>query len=155
MAAALLSLFPAFGMESVFDVEYSDQQAERFNGYDGYLSPCFSTGRGNGCAVFFSVAYIRWYHRFHSARLVKHEFVDGWLSRHRLLRSIEARQTKQIASPLTYGIFRPVILIPVTMDWSDHNHLEYVLTHEYVHIRRFDSVAKMLLLLALLNLLCL
>lgn len=37
------SFFPAFGMESVFVVEYSDQQAERFNGYDGYLSTCFST----------------------------------------------------------------------------------------------------------------
>ncbi|ASR47524.1 peptidase M56 [Paenibacillus kribbensis] len=101
-----------------------------------------------GLVVFFTVAYIRWYRRFRFARPVKHEFVDRWLSRHRLLRSIQIRQTEKIASPLTYGIIRPVILMPVTIDWSDHKRLEYVLTHEYVHIRRFDSGTKMLLLLA-------
>ena len=49
-----------------------------------------------------------------------------------------------ISSPLTYGILHPVILLPKKLDRNDQAALKYVLTHEYVHIRRFDAITKIL-----------
>ena len=47
--------------------------------------------------------------------------------------------------PLTYGLLRPVILLPKTLDRSDVSRLAFVLTHEMAHIRRFDALSKLLL----------
>ena len=47
-----------------------------------------------------------------------------------------------VSSPLTYGVLRPVILLPERMERENEDALTYILTHEYIHIRRFDSVAK-------------
>lgn len=65
------------------------------------------------------------------------------------MRSISIRQSDRISTPLTYGIFKPVILIPQTTDWTNIKQLQYVLLHEYVHIRRFDSVTKLIFTVAL------
>ena len=51
----------------------------------------------------------------------------------------------QIVSPLTYGILRPVIILPKRMDWEDHNSLYFVLTHELAHIKRWDAAWKLCL----------
>ena len=47
------------------------------------------------------------------------------------------------------GIFRPVILLPKKMDWKNEKQLQYVLSHEYVHICRYDTVTKLVAALAL------
>ncbi|WP_411350158.1 M56 family metallopeptidase [Paenibacillus sp. WLX2291] len=101
------------------------------------------------CGAFLILAYMRWYHRFAQAEIVDHPFVNHWLCRHTLRRRIQVRQSADIVSPLTYGIFKPIIIMPITTDWNDQDRLDYVLTHEYVHIRRMDSLIKMLMLLAL------
>ena len=54
-----------------------------------------------------------------------------------------------MSSPLTYGILRPVILLPEDMERGDETALTYILSHEYIHIRRFDSVAKLVFAAAL------
>ena len=64
-------------------------------------------------------------------------------------RKVKINQSEMINSPLTYGIFRPVILLPKTIDYNDEATLEYILLHEYTHIRRFDVLSKMLLAAAL------
>ncbi len=58
---------------------------------------------------------------------------------------MEIRQSDKIAVPLTYGILRPVILLPKTTDWTDEMRLRYILTHEFTHIRRFDTLTKLAL----------
>ena len=68
----------------------------------------------------------------------------AWLTTHQITRSIEARSSDLISSPLTYGILHPVILLPKKLDRNDQAVLKYVLTHEYVHIRRFDAITKLL-----------
>ncbi|WP_256703662.1 MULTISPECIES: M56 family metallopeptidase [Paenibacillus] len=100
-----------------------------------------------GCAVFLVINYLFLYRQFRSAQLVTNEFVEEWTTQHRLKRRIQIRQSPYVVSPLTYGIFKPVILMPMTTNWNDHQRLKYILTHEYMHIRRFDSAAKMLVLL--------
>lgn len=56
------------------------------------------------------------------------------------------RQSELVSAPLTYGIFRPVILLPKTMDFGNASALSYVLEHEYIHIRRLDALTKPLML---------
>ena len=71
-----------------------------------------------------------------------------WLQTHPLRRGICIRQSDQISSPLTFGVLHPVILMPKKTDWNDETALQYVLEHEFVHIRRFDAVSKLLLIAA-------
>ena len=55
-------------------------------------------------------------------------------------------QSDRIASPLTFGVLHPVILMPKGTDWKDGRTLQYVLEHEFVHILRFDTLSKLLLI---------
>jgi len=58
---------------------------------------------------------------------------------------VQIRQSDRIKAPLTYGVFRPVILLPKKTDWTDETKLRYILTHEFTHIRRFDTLTKLVL----------
>lgn len=66
-----------------------------------------------------------------------------------LRRRVQVRTSDRVAAPLTYGIVRPVILLPAGMDWPDRAALSCVLEHEFQHIRRFDTLRKALLAAAL------
>ena len=100
-------------------------------------------------AIFFGMTYLKCRKEFKASLPVDNEYAKHWLGEHRIYRTIEIRQSGRISAPLTYGIFRPVILMPKAADWDDVDTLKYVLTHEYVHIRRFDAVAKLVLTVAL------
>lgn len=51
-------------------------------------------------------------------------------------------------APLTYGVFRPVVVLPPAL--AAHSvRRRFALTHELVHVRRFDCLRKLLLTLAL------
>ena len=100
------------------------------------------------CAAFFTVAYWRCGREFRMSLPVEREFARQWLAAHPLRRKIAIRQSDRISSPLSFGVLRPVILLPKKTDWTDEEALRYVLEHEFVHIRRFDSVGKLLLIAA-------
>jgi len=76
-------------------------------------------------------------------------YVNKWLDEHKGVRHIKARQSDRITAPLTYGVLKPVILFPKTTNWRDTVKLQYILTHELVHIKRFDILIKWLLAIAL------
>ena len=97
------------------------------------------------CGLFFLLTHLRARRFFGMALPLCHEAVDGWLRAHPLRRRVAVRQSDRITTPLTYGIFRPVVLLPASMDLEDGVLLGYVLAHEYTHIRRFDVVRKMVL----------
>lgn len=101
------------------------------------------------CILYFMVAYIRCRHEFKMSQPVENVFTAEWLSEYKCKRPITIRQTSGISAPLTYGISRPVILMPAQTDWTDTKKLQYILAHEYVHIRRFDGVTKLILTAAL------
>lgn len=67
------------------------------------------------------------------------------MDKYALRRTVRMRQSGRTVTPLTYGILRPMILLPETTDWSDGEQLAFVIAHEYVHIRRFDGLGKLLL----------
>lgn len=96
-------------------------------------------------------AWFLWSHlrsrRFYAASLpCRDAFVLNWLESHPLRRKVQARTSDRVAAPLTYGLLHPVILLPSGMDWTA---LSCVLEHEYQHIRRFDTLRKILLALSL------
>ena len=91
------------------------------------------------CAAFFAVAYWRCGREFRMSLPVEREFARQWLAAHPLRRKIAIRQSDRISSPLSFGILRPVILLPKKTDWTDEEALRYVLEHEFVHIRRFGG----------------
>ena len=75
--------------------------------------------------------------------------IQIWLAEHPCLRPLEVRRSDRITSPLTYGILRPVILLPKGLDTDHEDTLYTVLTHEYIHIRRLDNGAKLVFTAAL------
>lgn len=101
------------------------------------------------CAVVFSITYWKCYKEFQTSLPIENDFTCKWLSSHHIKRSIQIRQSELVSAPLTFGILRPVILMPKTTDWNDEKTLQYVLAHEFVHIRRFDTITKLILLIAL------
>lgn len=100
-------------------------------------------------AAFFGINYWKGVREFRMSLPVENEFVDEWLPSHQLRRNITIRQYDCIHTPLTYGIFRPVILLPKESLEQSPSTLNFILTHEWVHIRRFDCVTKILLTAAL------
>ncbi len=102
----------------------------------------------SACALFFLVTHLRWCREYKTALPVDNEFVRDWHRSHPTRRKVKIRQSDRIATPLAYGLFRPVILLPKGTDWTNEKHLEYILIHELVHIRRFDTFIKLLLVAA-------
>lgn len=96
-------------------------------------------------ALFFLVTHLRCRREYKTALPVDNALVRLWQQEHQLWRKIQIRQSDRISAPLTYGIFRPVVLLPKQTDWTDETRLCYVLTHEFVHIRRFDTLIKLVM----------
>lgn len=94
-------------------------------------------------AAYFTVSYVRVRRRFRTSTPDDTPAVRRWLAGRTLCRPLEVRQSALVSSPLTYGALRPVILLPEDMERGDEAALTYILTHEFIHIRRFDSVAKL------------
>lgn len=101
------------------------------------------------CTMFFAISYLRCRIEFQFSLPVYNDYADKWLREHSLKRPISIRQSDKISSPLTYGVFRPVILMPKATDWTDTKQLPYILTHEYIHIYRYDTITKLIATIAL------
>lgn len=101
------------------------------------------------CALFFLVTHFRCRREYKTALPIENEFVECWQKNHLIWRYIQIRQSDKIVAPLTYGMFRPVILLPKETDWTNETQLRYILSHEFVHIRRFDILIKLLIATAL------
>lgn len=67
----------------------------------------------------------------------------------KILRPVTVHVSSAVEVPLTYGVLRPVILLPKGTDFTDTERLRAVLAHELVHIKKFHAVYKPLLIAAL------
>ena len=100
------------------------------------------------CFGFVAVSYIKCYREFRFSLPVENDILEAWKEKHPLKRSLSIRQTETIAAPLSYGVIRPVILMPKNTEWKNIYQLRYVLEHEYVHIRRLDMLTKLIMIAA-------
>lgn len=78
-----------------------------------------------------------------------HPVIEAWLEKHPLRRKLSILTYDRIDTPLTYGIWRPKIILPKSLDTGNESAMEYILTHEYMHIRHFDAIWKMAAVAAL------
>lgn len=55
----------------------------------------------------------------------------------------------RIKTPMTYGVLRPRIVLPKSMDWKNEDMLSAVFRHEMIHIKSMDNLWKLLAIAAL------
>lgn len=118
--------------------------AARTGGAASWLTWLWLAGAA-ACALAFFTVWLRCRREFAMSLPAEDGFALGLLADQKLRRTVRLRQSDRIGSPLTYGLLRPVILMPGATDWSDRAALTCVLTHELVHIRRLDAAWKLLL----------
>ena len=97
----------------------------------------------------FSVSYLKCRREFRTSLPIENDIIKEWLDGHQLKRKMEIRQFSGIMTPMTYGLFHPIILLPENTDWENKQQLQYILYHEYVHIRNYDAALKILAAAAL------
>ncbi len=97
--------------------------------------------------LYYLLACLNWRRKF-KVSFAADPAVQAYVDALPLRRKISVRQWEKASSPLTYGIFHPVILLPQALEEEDMKQLRMVLVHEYMHIRHYDAVKKMLLILA-------
>lgn len=101
------------------------------------------------CALSFIIPHLRSRNHYRCSLPVNNDFIQQWQRSNPLRRKVHIRQSDKILTPLTYGVFQPVILLPKYIDYTDTKQLELILTHEFIHIKRFDTLKKWLLAVAL------
>ncbi len=77
---------------------------------------------------------------------VKGEKIEEWKQSHPLKRRVEIKESDRIAVPLTYGLIRPIILLPVHRNIKERS-LQFVLEHEFIHIKHLHVLLKWIVVL--------
>lgn len=99
-----------------------------------------------GLALYFIAAYVRSTRAFAQSLPDDDPRCAAFLQAHPTRRRVQIRVSGRIASPLSYGLLHPVILLPKGMN---RDGLPFVLEHEMMHIRALDAWRKLLVLTAL------
>ncbi len=92
----------------------------------------------------FATGYFICLRNFRTSLPISTDYVQSWLKEHSISRTVSVRQYDRISSPLTYGILRPVILLPKSVDLNNRQQLDFIFRHELVHICRFDLITKII-----------
>ena len=100
-------------------------------------------------AGYFGISYIKNIRKFRSSLPLSDEDISRIAKNVEIPKGLRIRQSDEISAPLTYGVFRPVILLPkIILNGKDSESkqrlLGFALMHELTHIRRFDPAIKLL-----------
>ena len=99
-------------------------------------------------AAYFAVGYACMVRRFRGTRLAPQPSIDALLDRFRFSRDPRICVSNSRRAPLTFGVFRPTVLLPEDLPVGDAQ-FQLVLAHELAHIRRRDCLRKLLLTVCL------
>ncbi len=80
---------------------------------------------------------------------INDEFINEFKKEHRVKRKIKLKQFDETCTPLTYGVLRPVVLLPKSMCQLEKTTRNMVLMHELMHIKHFDILLKIFINFAL------
>lgn len=103
-----------------------------------WLLLCYWIGAGL-CGALLLLLHLRNLRRFRAALPVENCPIP-------LPRRVRLRSLAGLSSPLSYGLLRPVILLPESTDFTNKQRLRHIVTHELYHIRSFDLQKKLVLL---------
>ena len=81
--------------------------------------------------------------RYREAVPFSNEAAAEWLQSRKARHRLRLRVSDRVSGPLTYGLLRPVILLPSGLKLTDRQ-LLLILEHEWNHIRRWDILLKYL-----------
>lgn len=101
------------------------------------------------CALGFIFIHLHCRKEYKLSIPIENEFILNWHQSHLIKRSFKIRKLDKISTPLTYGILKPVILLPKIIEYKNTYQIEYILTHELIHIKHFDTLRKWLFATAL------
>ena len=99
-------------------------------------------------AAYFVIGYTCMVRRFRGTRLAPQPSIDALLDRFRFSRDPRICVSNSRRAPLTFGVFRPTVLLPEDLPIGDAQ-FQLVLAHELAHIRRKDCLRKLLLTVCL------
>ena len=99
-------------------------------------------------AAYFAVGYACMVRRFRGTRIAPQPSIDALLDRFRFSRDPRICVSSSRRAPLTFGVFRPTVLLPEDLPVGDAQ-FQLVLAHELAHIRRKDCLRKLLLTVCL------
>ena len=99
-------------------------------------------------AAYFVIGYACMVRRFRGTRLAPQPSIDALLDRFRFSRDPHICVSNSRRAPLTFGVFRPTVLLPEDLPVRDAQ-FQLVLAHELAHIRRKDCLRKLLLTVCL------
>lgn len=99
-------------------------------------------------AAYFVIGYACMVRRFRGTRLAPQPSIDALLDRFRFSRDPRICVSNSRRAPLTFGVFRPTVLLPEDLPVGDAQ-FQLVLAHELAHIRRRDCLRKLLLTVCL------
>ena len=94
-------------------------------------------------AGYLLVGFCRFHSRFSRAAPAESPVIDQVLHQLHFRHPPVIRAASSSLVPLTYGCFRPVVLLPAEL-LADTDPLRMILTHELAHIRRRDCLRKLL-----------
>jgi beta-lactamase regulating signal transducer with metallopeptidase domain len=99
-------------------------------------------------ALVFLIPHIRYVMVNRSATPVKNDKVLEWIGEYHFKRRVQVKQAQGLVTPATYGVIRPVILLPKSLKESEEGQLKLIIVHELTHIKHFDVLWKWLLFIA-------
>ncbi|MBE1555991.1 M56 family metallopeptidase [Sporosarcina limicola] len=100
--------------------------------------------------TFFVIAFYKSYQQLRTALpITNNPIINEWLSKQKLSRNLKVMVSDQTTTPLAYGFLRPKIILPKSMDFTNSQQINYILTHEFVHIKHFDTLWKFTMIVAL------
>ncbi|MDV3426516.1 MAG: M56 family metallopeptidase, partial [Bacillota bacterium] len=106
-------------------------------------------GIGISLTVFLT-AYIKNYRNLREALPMEDNMlISAWLSKQTGKQPVRVLTSDRITTPIIFGFIESKIILPKDMDFSDCQQLSYVLSHEFIHMKRHDNLWKFISVLAL------
>lgn len=151
MKQSLVNILPTKGSGNIHDAIEIQQQSNTLYNYvlfaikSDFVFAIWLIG-AIMIFLFFVATYVRSYKEFQTAIPVKNNvYLNEWLRNNKLKRTVQIAVSDKVTAPLTYKLIKPVIIFPKSTDWEDERSLQFVLAHEYVHIKRLDVLWKIIL----------
>jgi len=95
--------------------------------------------------IFFAVTFYRNNQELKTALPIRSQpFIDQWLRGQKTARRIRVMTSDRVLSPITCGLFRPRIILPKSLDFTNEELLKHILTHEKMHIKYLDILWKLI-----------
>lgn len=107
----------------------------------GIISLIWGIGLGTAAAYFLHT-HIRYRKLYKQALPAENLYVNEWRRKNRLKRKITILVSDRVVTPLTYGLLKPIIILPKMVLELEQRQIEYILNHEEIHIRQYHIILK-------------